>query len=913
MTLVDQIDKQSSERRFFLALTVKNEAPSIWEWVAYHRSIGFTDIAIYQNDSEDGTQKLLRTMAKAGFIQYFPNPSREKGWQNKAYRRASRLPEYKAAEWAISLDSDEFLVVKVGDGKVSDLVDALPPEVNACTIHWKAFGSSYHLVTPEGLVTEEFTLTERPERIALRKMGFKSIFKPSGYRRIGVHKPKDAFPEVPSVMCNGSGILLDPDTDPGWRSKDAGLRSLAQVNHYAIRDLERFLVKSGRGRAANHQRPVDKEYWDTFNYNDVEDSRAALLASSTKAEMKRMDEKARGRLAVLTDRGYKASHAVFRDLMQDENYSSIYNEISSGFPKSKPAGPTKVLPRKMMEQLKYDEIIVTNGIKIPFVPKIITPPIELPMRKNRYETGECRALLELIQEGDTVLELGAGVGLLSTVAALSRGVKSVVAVEANPEIIPIIKETHRLNGVQNVTLMNGVASSTTTDAVDFYLRQDFWASSMEPDSRPYLRSIKVPVCNVKELVERHRPSVIACDIEGGELGLFDNVDLSSVRVIIIEFHPKVYGQETVDAITRLFTNNGFAVVPVERPTTVRRFIRSGATAADQSWPPYDPSFLVTTCMKDEGPFILEWIAWHKSIGIDRMVVFTNDCTDGTNLILDRLEELGLLRHMPNPAISTGSTQFQLAALAYTPYLSEWRKADFYISMDVDEFINIRCGEGKLSDLLAATPPFDALSMSELNHGSNGNLHFEPGLLTKQFPRHETERPGSHKSQRGVKTITRISKKLERPRNHRPDFLAQEESVKWLDGSGQSIATLNEDPALNGLDVRGRYDLVVLDHFALRSLDSYLIKMHRGDVVMKNKSVSQRYWRLRNKNDEVTSNFDRQQPRFRSELDKLYADPTLKALHDRACDIHVNRASELLKESEYSERKDWIMENCWEVT
>ena len=84
----------ATDRRFFLALTVKNEAPNLWEWVAYHRAIGFTDIAIYQNDSVDGTQKMLRTMEKHGFIQYFNNPSHNKGWQNKAYRRASRLPEY---------------------------------------------------------------------------------------------------------------------------------------------------------------------------------------------------------------------------------------------------------------------------------------------------------------------------------------------------------------------------------------------------------------------------------------------------------------------------------------------------------------------------------------------------------------------------------------------------------------------------------------------------------------------------------------------------------------------------------------------------------------------------------------------------------------------------------------------------
>ncbi|MDP5083956.1 MAG: FkbM family methyltransferase [Yoonia sp.] len=564
----------------------------------------------------------------------------------------------------------------------------------------------------------------------------------------------------------------------------------------------------------------------------------------------------------------------------------------------------------MTQKLVYDDIIVTNGIKVPFVPEIITPVIERPMRNGRYETGECKALSDLLQAGDTVLELGAGVGLLSTVAALSEGVKKVITVEANPEIIPLIKETHRLNGARNVTLVNAIAMTGKTKAANFYLRKDFWASSMEPDSRPYERAVKVPGCNISQLVAEHRPTVIVCDIEGGELGLFDDVDLSGVRAIIIEFHAKVYGQKNVDAISRLFAKNGLAVVPVDKPTTVRRFLRRQPSLAEQNWPPRDPRFLVTTCMKDEGPFILEWIAWHKSIGVQDFVVFSNDCSDGTDLILDRLEAMGYLRHLPNPAIATGSTFFQPAALSYTPHLPQWRKADFYISMDVDEFINVRVGDGKMSDLLAATGFFDALSMSELIHGANEQLTFIPGLVTEQFPRHQSETPGFRKSQRGVKTITRISEKLAKPRNHRPDFHADQAEPVWLDGSGRPVETLPADPALNGIDVRGSYDLVALDHFPLRSLESYLIKMFRGDVVVKGNRVSQRYWRLRNRNEENTSTFARQQPDFRAELGKLLSDTSLRDLHERACNIHLARAKQLIERSEYRARRDWILENDW---
>ena len=52
-------------------------------------------------------------------------------------------------------------------------------------------------------------------------------------------------------------------------------------------------------------------------------------------------------------------------------------------------------------------------------------------------------------------------------------------------------------------------------------------------------------------------------------------------------------------------------------------------------------------MKDEGPFVLEWVAHHLAIGFTDLVVYTNDCSDGTEDMLIRLEELGLVHHRRN--------------------------------------------------------------------------------------------------------------------------------------------------------------------------------------------------------------------------------------------------------------------------
>lgn len=566
----------------------------------------------------------------------------------------------------------------------------------------------------------------------------------------------------------------------------------------------------------------------------------------------------------------------------------------------------------------YSEILETQGVRIPFDPAIITPKIERPIRNDRYEKGECALLRRVLRAGDRVLELGGGLGLLSTVAARTPGIAAVTTIEANPALIPLIRETHRLNGVTGVDLRNAVATAAPAGPVPFYIRADFWASSMEPDSRPYVQRAEVPAAPIAALVAELSPTVISCDIEGGELGLFDAVDLSGVRALILELHPKVYGEAGLARIHSVLAAHGFARVPTHDASSVQMFERAPAAAIfpgtpprqSRAWPIRDPRVFVATCMKDEGPFILEWIAWHKAVGVTDFVVFTNDCSDGTDAILDRLEALGHLRHLPNPALATGATAFQPIALSYACHLREMAQADFFVSMDVDEFLNIRVGGGTLPDLFAATGPFDVLSMSELNHGANGQEHYARGWVTDLFPGHQTATPGKHKAHRGVKSIVRLSDRVEKLRNHRPDLRTDVGPVLWLDGSGRVRPELHADPTANGFDCRGSYDLVSLDHFPLRSLDSYLVKMLRGDVVVAGKRVSLRYWRMRNFAGETTSRLDRVRAAALAVHAELLADPELARLHEAACAAHEARIAELVEQPEFKARRDQILREAW---
>ena len=91
--------------------------------------------------------------------------------------------------------------------------------------------------------------------------------------------------------------------------------------------------------------------------------------------------------------------------------------------------------------------------------------------------------------------------------------------------------------------------------------------------------------------------------------------------------------------------------------------------------------LAILCVRNEAAFLLEWLAHHRACGFTDFLVFSNDCQDGTDLMLDRLAEMGYLTHCRNtPPYDKAGIQFTaLKAAASMPIVKE---ADWILPLDV---------------------------------------------------------------------------------------------------------------------------------------------------------------------------------------------------------------------------------------
>jgi len=202
--------------------------------------------------------------------------------------------------------------------------------------------------------------------------------------------------------------------------------------------------------------------------------------------------------------------------------------------------------------------IRSRGMKFPKHPEIMQGKIRRLLRSNSYEAKETEAALRVVREGDVVVELGGGIGYMSTLVATKRAISSVHVFEANPNLIPYIRSVHAANDVTNAHVTNAILGPRK-GSVDFYVREPMLGSSMQVlEGEVDPPSVKVDVLNAKTTFKEIAATVLICDIEGAEVDLIPQLDLTGLRAAIIETHPQWIGPEGINKIFRAFMDAGLA-------------------------------------------------------------------------------------------------------------------------------------------------------------------------------------------------------------------------------------------------------------------------------------------------------------------------------------------------------------------
>ncbi len=313
-------------------------------------------------------------------------------------------------------------------------------------------------------------------------------------------------------------------------------------------------------------------------------------------------------------------------------------------------------------------------------------------------------------------------------------------------------------------------------------------------------------------------------------------------------------------------------------------------------------------MKDEAPYLIEWFAHHLAVGFTDILVYTNDCTDGTDEMLIRLEELGLGHHRKN-AIPEG-VKPQPSAIKHAQEEPVVTGSDWVLVFDADEFLCINYGDGRIDSMISAAGEANGIVITWRIFGSSGVRNWSRAPVTEQYLH---AAPPLWNKGWGVKTLFKFDPEIWKLGIHRPtmktkvlktDFPA---TVHWLNGSGMPMEDYFKFRGWRSIRRTVGYDWAQMNHYAVKSIDAYAIRKLRGNVNLKKDKYNADYWALQDRNEVRDTNILRYAAERARIAAELLKDPVLNRLHHTALDRIEARLEAFKKTEAYEALKAEIIE------
>jgi FkbM family methyltransferase len=199
-----------------------------------------------------------------------------------------------------------------------------------------------------------------------------------------------------------------------------------------------------------------------------------------------------------------------------------------------------------------------GSIRLPIDHTVLSRRMERRLARGRYEPSVAAAAMEMVRDGDTVVELGGGLGYISAYLRRHTGAGRIVSYEANPHLISYARDVHRHSSALAIEVRHAVVLPVPSGAtMPFYIRSDFAASSLnESDGQPD-QVVDVPVTSWSDVLDEIKPTVAIVDIEGGELDLLEAGDFDPVQRLVLETHPALYGTRGMKRLYAALAKHGF--------------------------------------------------------------------------------------------------------------------------------------------------------------------------------------------------------------------------------------------------------------------------------------------------------------------------------------------------------------------
>lgn len=216
---------------------------------------------------------------------------------------------------------------------------------------------------------------------------------------------------------------------------------------------------------------------------------------------------------------------------------------------------------------------------------------------------------------------------------------------------------------------------------------------------------------------------------------------------------------------------------------------------------------VCAIFKDEAPYLLEWLAFHKMVGVDLFVLYDNGSSDGGGDLIrgsSFARNVTLIDWPDRPGRLSAYNHFRV---------NHAGRVTWAAFIDLDEFIMPVAG-GSIRDPLMSRAYQDhsAILLQQLVFGPAGHGRTPPGLVLENYTRRMSE---AVSTSRHVKSLVRTRDLL---------GMATPYAAKC---SGPACNTRGETVPPKAIQPTECHEVMVIHHYFTKSREEWEFKLRRG--------------------------------------------------------------------------------------
>ncbi|MBQ0066258.1 MAG: glycosyltransferase family 92 protein [Firmicutes bacterium] len=222
--------------------------------------------------------------------------------------------------------------------------------------------------------------------------------------------------------------------------------------------------------------------------------------------------------------------------------------------------------------------------------------------------------------------------------------------------------------------------------------------------------------------------------------------------------------------------------------------------------------VIVSILKNEGPYIREWIEFYRLQGIDHFYLFDNESDDDMKSILEEYQDVTLI---PIP----GKAQI----MAYNFALKAIKNYTKWIAfLDADEFL-FPVRDETLKDILKEYEAYPGLGVNWVLYGPCGHEKKPKGLVMKSYT--QTFKNRNHEMNCRIKSIVQPNKVLCITHPHTPVYrngqLAVNEKKEVISGTAMYA------PLGTACTMTNSIERLRINHYWTKSLEELKEKCDKG--------------------------------------------------------------------------------------